>query len=64
MVLVKKKISKSYKNEIFSALKHVCEMNYVILNRKKLKKFIKSEKTDNEANGRYRVILLRKQNRN
>lgn len=55
--LVKKK---RYKNQILSALKHVCEMNYVILNWKKLKKFIKSEKTDNEANGRYRVILMRK----
>ncbi|MDW0216374.1 MAG: hypothetical protein QN648_06250 [Nitrososphaeraceae archaeon] len=50
----KEKISKSYKNQILSALKHVCEMNYVVLNWKKLKKFIKSEKTDNEANGRYR----------
>jgi hypothetical protein len=30
------------------------------LTGKKLKKFIKSEKTDNEANGRYRVILMRK----
>ncbi|MDW0188068.1 MAG: hypothetical protein QOA57_06455 [Nitrososphaeraceae archaeon] len=56
----KEKISKSYKNQILSALKHVCEMNYVVLNWKKLKKFIKSEKTDNEANGRYRVILMRK----
>lgn len=42
----KEKISKSYKNQLLSALKHVCEMNYGILNWKKLKKFIKS--------GRYR----------
>lgn len=52
--LVRKKISKSHKNQILSALKHVCEMNDVILNWKKLKKLIKSEKTDNEANGRDR----------
>jgi len=38
--LVRKKISKSYKNQILSALKHVCEMNDVILNWKKLKKLI------------------------
>lgn len=52
--LVEKKISKSYKNQIFSALKHACEMNDVILNWKKLKKFIKSEKTNNETNGKDR----------
>lgn len=34
--------------------KHTCEMNDVILNWKKLKKFIKSEKTDNEINGKDR----------
>ncbi|HSA73461.1 MAG TPA: hypothetical protein VLD84_05845 [Nitrososphaeraceae archaeon] len=34
--------------------KHACEMNDVILNWKKLKKFIKSEKTDNEINGKDR----------
>lgn len=53
--LVEKKISKSYKNQIFSALKHACEMNDVILNWKKLKKFIKSEKTDNEISGKDRA---------
>jgi hypothetical protein len=50
----RKKISKSYKNQIFSALKHACEMNDVILNWKKLKKFIKSEKTENEISGKDR----------
>ena len=35
-------------------------MNDVILNWKKLKKFIKSEKTDNEINGKEEVILTKK----
>ena len=39
--LVGKKISKSFKNQILSALKHACEMNDVVFNWKKLKKFIK-----------------------
>ena len=37
-----------------ASIKHACEMNDVILNWKKIKKFIKSEKTDNEINGRDR----------
>jgi integrase len=52
--LVEKKISRQYKVVIFSAIKHACEMNDVILNWKKLKKFIKSEKTDNSINGKDR----------
>jgi integrase len=52
--LVNKKISTQYKTVIFSAIKHACEMNDVILNWKKLKKFIKSEKTDNSINGKDR----------
>jgi integrase len=49
------KISREYKNLMFSTLKHACEMNDVILNWKKLKKFIKKiVKTDNETNGRDR----------
>jgi integrase len=52
--LVNKKISRQYKIVIFSAIKHACEMNDVILNWKKLKKFIKSEKTDNGINGKDR----------
>jgi hypothetical protein len=50
----KKKISRQYKVLVFSAIKHACEMNDVILNWKKLKKFIKSEKTDNSINGKDR----------
>ena len=38
--LVEKKISKSYKNQILSTLKHACEMNDVVLNWKKLKTVI------------------------
>ena len=37
-----------------AAIKHACEMNDVMLNWKKLKKFIKSEKTDNSINGKDR----------
>jgi hypothetical protein len=50
--LVEKKISRQYKLVIFSAIKNACEMNDVILNWKKLKRFIKSEKTDNRATQR------------
>ena len=52
--LVNKKISRQYKIVIFSAIKHACEMNDVILNWKKLKKFIKSEKTENSISGKDR----------
>jgi len=52
--LVFQKISSQYKTVIMAAIKHACEMNDVILNWKKLKKFIKSEKTDNEINGKDR----------
>jgi len=45
--LVSQKISSQHKNQIFAAIRHACEMNDVILNWKKLKKFIKSEKTSN-----------------
>jgi hypothetical protein len=38
--LVNRKISRQYKIVIFSAIKHACEMNDVILNWKKLKKSI------------------------
>ncbi len=53
--LVDKKISKEYKNLMCSTLKHTCEINDVILNWKKIKKFINSEKTGNETNGRDRA---------
>jgi len=52
--LVSQKISSQYKVVIMATIKHACEMNDVILNWKKLKKFIKSEKTDNEINGKDR----------
>lgn len=52
-----KRISRQYKIVIFSAIKHACEMNDIILNWKKLKKFIKSEKTDNSINGKDRGYL-------
>ncbi|HVE37110.1 MAG TPA: hypothetical protein VNA18_02850 [Nitrososphaeraceae archaeon] len=44
--LVSQKISSQYKTVIMATIKHACEMNDVILNWKKLKKFIKSETTD------------------
>lgn len=53
--LVDKKISKEYKNLMCSSLKHTCEINDVILNWKKIKKFINFEKTGNETNGRDRA---------
>jgi integrase len=52
--LVNRKISKQYKIVIFSAIKHACEMNDVIVNWKKLKKFVKSDKTENSINGKDR----------
>jgi integrase len=53
--LVELKVSKSSKNLVFYTIKHACEMNDVILNWKKLKKFNKSKKTGNETNGRDRA---------
>ncbi|MGB7935380.1 MAG: hypothetical protein WCF21_02020, partial [Nitrososphaeraceae archaeon] len=41
-------------------LKHACEINDVVLNWKKIKKFINSEKTGNETNGRDRDTLMKK----
>lgn len=52
--LVETKISKQYKNLLSASLKHACEINDVMLNWKKIKKFINSEKTGNETNGRDR----------
>jgi hypothetical protein len=56
--LVNKKISRQYKIVIFSAIKHACEMNDFILDWKKLKKFIKSERTDNSINGKDRGFKI------
>lgn len=50
--LVEKHASKSHKNVIFFTIKHACEVNDVLLNWKKIKKFIRSEKTGNEIAGR------------
>ena len=52
--LVQKKGSKAHKNVIFFTIKHACEVNDVLLNWRKLKKFIKSEKTGNEIAGKDR----------
>ena len=38
-----------------ASIKHACEINDVVLNWKKIKKFINSAKTGNEANGRDRA---------
>jgi integrase len=51
---VHKKVSRQYKNLIAATLKHVCEINDIVLNWKKIKKFVNSEKTGNETNGRDR----------
>jgi hypothetical protein len=53
--LVDKKISRGYKNLVTATLKHLCEINDIVLNWKKIKRFINSEKTGNEANGRDRA---------
>ena len=52
--LVEKRISKQYKNLITATLKHACEINDIILNWRKIKKFINFEKTGNETNGKDR----------
>ena len=53
--LASQKISNRYKNQILSAIKHACTMNDVILNWRKISKFIRSEKTGNESNGNDRA---------
>lgn len=52
--LINKKVSRQYKIVIFSAIMHCCQMNDVILNWKKIKKFIKSERTENSISGKDR----------
>jgi integrase len=52
--LVDKKASRQYKNLITATLKHACEINDIVLNWKKIKKFISSDKSGNETNGRDR----------
>src|ERR671918_3204314 len=52
--LVSKRVSKQYKIVIFSAIKHACVMNDIILNWSKMKKFIRTENRDNSINGKDR----------
>ena len=52
--LVNKRVSKQYKIVIFSAIKHACVMNDIILNWSKMKKFIRTENRDNSINGKDR----------
>ncbi|HXV87572.1 MAG TPA: hypothetical protein VD710_00595 [Nitrososphaeraceae archaeon] len=52
--LLQRKVSRQYKVVIFSAIKHACEMNDVVLNWTKMKKFIKSERTENSVCGKDR----------
>jgi hypothetical protein len=58
--LASQKLSKQYKNLIFSTIKHVCEMNDIVLNWKKVKKFVNSERTDNQCDGKDRAIDMKK----
>ena len=48
------RLSFQFKNQILCAIKHACEMNDVLLNWRKIKKFIKHERTDNSINGKDR----------
>lgn len=53
--LVAKKISVQYKNVIFATIRHACEINDIVLNWRKIKKFIRSsQKTGNEISGKDR----------
>ncbi len=52
--LLQRKVSRQYKVVIFSAIKHACEMNDVVLNWTKMKKFIRTENRDNGINGKDR----------
>jgi len=56
--LVQKKVSKGLKHVIFHTLKHACEVNDVLLNWKKIKKFVHPTKTGNEIAGRDRGYRL------
>jgi integrase len=47
-------VSKQYKIVIFSAIKHACVMNDIILNWSKMKKFIRTENNHNSINGKDR----------
>lgn len=52
--VVDNKTSNQYKNLVSATLKHACEINDFVLIWKIIKKFINSEKTWNETNGKDR----------
>jgi integrase len=53
--LVRKRVSATFKNVILATIRHACEINDVVLNWKKIKKFIRSsQKTGNEISGKDR----------
>jgi integrase len=52
--LLQRNVSRQYKIVIFSAIKHACEMNDVVLNWTKMKKFIRTDNRDNSINGKDR----------
>lgn len=54
LVAASQKYSRNYTLMMFSSIKHACEMNDVVLNWKKIKKFIKSERSENALNGKDR----------
>ena len=54
--LVIRKISRQYKIVIFSAIKHACEMNDIILNWKKLKKYRYVTTVKGYTNKQYPII--------
>lgn len=52
--LLQRKVSKQYKIVIFSAIKHACTMNDIVLNWTKMKKFIRTDSKDNSISGKDR----------
>jgi integrase len=52
--LLQRKVSRQYRVVIFSSIKHACEMNDVVLNWSKMKKFIRTDNRDNSINGKDR----------
>jgi hypothetical protein len=58
--LLKRKVSRQYKVVIFSAIKHACEMNDVVLNWTKMKKFVRTDNRDNSINGKDRGYTIEK----
>ena len=56
--LVDKKISRGYKNLITATLKHLCEINDIVLNWKKIKKFINFKKTGMQLQDMKRRVIV------